>query len=120
MGLDAYIFVKGVSHPYNIIDNSIDNTMENGIEIWYGRKEHELHNWMHNLFLSKGGDPSLQFNCESYVLLDQVDMDNLEQDLTSNLFEESDKELTSDYRELVYKIKRLLEKGNTVYYTSWW
>lgn len=120
MGLDAYIYVKGVSHPYNIVDNSIDNTRKNGIEIWYGRKEYVLHEWMHQLFISKGGDPSLQFNCESYVLLDKLDMDNLIQDLTSSFFKEVEKELIFDYKELAYKIKTLNEKGNTVYYTSWW
>lgn len=108
MGLDAYIYVKGVSNTDKVLDDSIDNTMENGIEIWYGRKEHEFHQWMHQLFHRKGGDPNLQFNCESYVLLDDLDMDDLIEDLQSDQFKDLDIGMIPAYKDLAYTVKRLI------------
>jgi hypothetical protein len=119
MGLDQYINCKGASHPYNLPLNG-DHILDNPIELWYGRKEWEIHNWMQKLFVHKGGDPALPFNLESYVVLDEFDMDDFLNDISSDEFKDVDIQLLSEYRDLAYKIKRLVQKGNTVYYTSWW
>jgi len=120
MGLDQYIYVNGTntaSRPATG-DDAITN---NPIEIWYGRKEYDIHNWMHKNFIYKGGDVSAQFNCESYVLLDEKDMDDLIEDIkTSDGFEDTDKGLLSEYLDMCYQVKKLVERGNIVYYTSWW
>ena len=120
MGLDQFINVNGINNPSRppTGDDAITN---NPIEIWYGRKEWEIHKWMHDNFIYKGGDPSLPFNCESYVMLDEKDMDDLMEDIkSSDAFADVDKELLSDYWDMCYKVKKLVERGNTVYYTSWW
>ena len=119
MGLDQYINCKGASHPYNLPSKD-DNILDNPIELWYGRKEWEIHNWMHKLFVHKGGDPALPFNTESYVVLDDLDMDDFLNDISSDEFKDVDIQLLSEYRDVAYKIKKLVQRGNTVYYTSWW
>lgn len=112
MGLDQWI---------NIDD---DNKEENHEHFWYGRNEHEMHQWMQELNVHQGGDTYVPFS-GIRVDLDEFDMVDLINDLsptneTSGVFVDLDPVLRSEYRTLATNAQALLRQGTVLYYTSWW
>jgi hypothetical protein len=127
MGLDQHAYK--MKHD---IDKDVDFNKEiqdvDVEQIHYWRKHPNLHGFMENLYIEKGGI-SREFNCRP-VKLTQEDIDKLaEVILDKNLpetegffFGESlgDKEQENDDLDFCKKASQALKKGYTVYYDSWW
>lgn len=116
MGLDAFVRIPVITDDADASDYK---------EIWYGRKENEIHGWMQR---QSGIDPD-DFNCVSlpitHELLDQLKKDVLKGELTStagfffgdpNELEEIKKAVTA----LIQVSRAALMQGNKPYYFSWW
>lgn len=112
MGLDQWI---------NISNNKTDMHES----VWEGRNEHAIHGWMRELFLRKGGNYNVAFNCESILVLNESDMLNLINDLaldneSCQHFEGLDSVLRTEYVSVANKALVLLMNNESLYYTSWW
>jgi hypothetical protein len=124
MGLDMY------ARSYRVVDSlgpvKLKKESE-GSEIHYWRKHHDLHGWMHKLYLEKGGKE--EFNCE-YVNLDMEDLDRLEKDLKSSQLPETtgfffgnnppDQDSVDNDMLFISKARDEIKQGRLVYYSSWW
>jgi hypothetical protein len=119
MGLDQYAYRVKAS-----IANPSDIERE---EISYWRKHPNLHGWMEQLYLERGGKDS--FNCIPLQLFER-DLDNLKKAIEErelpktagfffgNSFEDNkEKQYDLDF---VKKAKESIENGYNVYYDSWW
>lgn len=97
-------------------------------EIYYWRKHHDLHGWMENLYIKKGGKDS-QFNCNT-VRLTLEDLDELENDLRQHNLPETtgfffgnnppDEETIVADLEFIEKARSYINDGYAVFYDSWW
>ena len=120
MGLDMYAFTT---------DTKIEETgfkfPENAVQIACWRKHPNLHGWMEQLYIEKGGEEL--FNCEC-VRLDAADIDALEQVVnedalphtTGFFFGESRPEDKTDDVLFIQNARKALAAGLNVFYTSWW
>lgn len=96
-------------------------------EICYWRKHPNLHGWMEQLYINRGGKES--FNCIPLQLFDD-DLDNLKTAIESEHLPKTsgfffgnsfgdDEEKKHDLA-FIEKAKKSIEKGYSVYYDSWW
>ena len=124
MGLDMYALVA----PKNNIPAEVNfdlNDVGDLREIHYWRKHPNLHGWMHNLYLAKGGTE--QFNCVP-VVLTEADIDDLEQAIRNGelpqtsgfFFGESDGSEQSEDLAFVKAAREFIADGYAVIYDSWW
>lgn len=123
MGLDMYAYKTKQE-----IETEVDFTVEEDQmeELHYWRKHANLHGWMEQLYMDKGGKE--EFNCVP-VLLTLNDLEQLEQDLKGNLphttgffFGSSagSAEEHEDDMSFIKDARQAIEEGYKVYYTSWW
>ena len=111
MGLDCYVFAESATH-------------EGKEEIWYGRKENEIHGWMQ----TKSGVPAEDFNCEEFdlthELLDELAAVTKEgMPHTPGFFfgVPGEWEYIKEARDALIAAARIsLDEGKRVYYYSWW
>ena len=125
MGLDMYAYKVPRK---NRIDALHFKGKEGEIEeIFYWRKHHDLHGWMENLYVQKGGTEC--FNLTP-VELTLEDLDNLEECIKErNLphtegfffgnFPPDDESDRTDF-EFIKKAREVIQNGDCVYYDSWW
>ena len=124
MGLDMYAF-STKAKPNKEVDFSTTNF--NQEELHYWRKHPNLHGWMHELYLSKGGDKHTDFNGDC-VVLNESDLNELEHNIKNGglpvtsgfFFGQTDGSEVADDLEFVRKAREVIKEGKTVYYTSWW
>lgn len=96
-------------------------------EFAYWRKFNNLHEWMKDLYIQKGGvDPS--FNCNT-VRLNEEDLIRLSSQArhlkpASGFFwggeEEMTDEMIEEVKQFVKKAKLAIDEGQAVIYDSWW
>jgi hypothetical protein len=124
MGLDMF------ARSYKVVDTLGGIRVKpnsDSVEIHYWRKHHDLHGWMHKLYMEKKG--TKEFNCE-YVNLDIEDLYRLEKDLkmgglphTTGFFfgnNPPDEDSLEDDMWFICKARAEIHNGRLVYYTSWW
>lgn len=126
MGLDMYANHTKFK-PESQVDFQVPEELENE-EFQYWRKHPNLHGWMDDLYRKKGGSSEF-FNCVN-VQLTEEDLNNLEKTIKDNelpgtmgfFFGESsgDEEEVNKDLAFIENAKRLIQEGNTVYYSSWW
>ena len=107
------------------LDCYVHTTDESDEEIWYGRKENEIHGWMQR----KSGVPAEDFNCVklplTLELLEEFRQDALDGKLTptSGFFfgcaGETDYVLNMALK-LYVACVLAIKSGKEIYYTSWW
>jgi hypothetical protein len=129
MGLDMYAF----SLPADSIpdDTQVDFAQPAGIrptELFYWRKHHDLHGWMGQLYVAKGG-ASPDFNCDR-VRLTLEDLADLEDAVKENalpatsgfFFGDNPPDADSIAKDMAFieKAREALAQGLIVYYDSWW
>jgi hypothetical protein len=115
MGLDAYI-----RHDFKVADDEIESS-----ELWYGRKENEIHGWMQR----ESAVAAEEFNCVEFPLTAAL-LHKLEADLQANNLvttkgfffggpgaPEHVKEAVQD---LLVAARKALDNGQKPYYTSSW
>jgi hypothetical protein len=123
MGLDMYAtaFTPTASQPAT--DFALGKTDP---EIFYWRKHPNLHGWMEQLYIRRGGT-NPDFNC-STLLLTSEDIDALEAALDAKalpftegfFFGESTPEDEEDDRRFIAIARETLAAGNAVAYHAWW
>ena len=124
MGLDMYAF-STKAKPKTEVDFSTTNFQPEEVHYW--RKHPNLHGWMHELYLSKGGDKHTDFNGDC-VVLTESDLDELEDDIKDGslpdtsgfFFGQTDGSERDGDLEFVSKAREAIKEGKIVYYTSWW
>ena len=124
MGLDMYAFSTKAKLNKEVDFNTTNFQPE---EVHYWRKHPNLHGWMHELYLSKGGDKHTDFNGDC-VVLTESDLDELEDDIKDGslpdtsgfFFGQTDGDEVQDDLDFVAKAREAITDGKTVYYTSWW
>ena len=114
MGLDCYVLVK-----------STDSEEESRQELWYGRKENEIHGWMQR----HSGIPAEDFNCVEFQLTPEL-IDQFEQALhheelfyTPGFFfggAGSQEQITEAATDLIKSVRQAHAEGKAPYYFSWW
>ncbi len=124
MGLDMYAF-KTKLHLNNEVDFPVHHS-EPKERIFYWRKHPNLHTWMENLYVKKGG--KLRFNCVNLQLtlddLEQLRKDIIEQKLPVissyylGISNQDEEERMTDL-EFVQKAEDAIKSGYTIFYTSW-
>lgn len=127
MGLDQYARTRR-SKPAHEVDFDTPAEEEINNELFYWRKHPDLHGWMQRLAVEKGfdADPAV-FNCVS-VLLTGEDLNRLERDIRNQrlpstdgfFFGMSDPSRIEHDMEFVKKAREALDRGEFVYYSSWW
>lgn len=127
MGLDMYAYTIAAS---KIGPQQVDLAIMRSdcTELFYWRKHHDLHGWMHNLYNIKGGKGE-SFNCNTVRLMD-VDLLALERDLRNHKLPETqgfffgnnppDEESLQRDLEFIAKARAAIADGNAVFYDSWW
>ena len=137
MGLDMYAHsvkadLKGkeVDIVYKELFEDVEMAYQDGLintEFAYWRKFNNLHGWMHQLYISKGG-ADLVFNCVN-VNLNLEDLAQLEEDAaglepTGGFFFGSCDAMTvqdvEEVQEFVARAKAEIADGRVVLYSSWW
>lgn len=122
MGLDQ--FARTTKEKLEV---DVDFKMpEDAEEFFYWRKHPDIQGWMQKLYQTKGGKDE-SFNCAS-VALTLRDLDELENDLrqhklpttTGFFFGNSYGDEMEDDLDFVYRARRAIADGYTVFYTSWW
>ena len=124
MGLDMYAF-STKAKPKTEVDFETNNFDPQELHYW--RKHPNLHGWMHELYLRKGGDTQSDFNGDC-VVLTEFDLEILEEDIKNNnlpntsgfFFGNSNGEEDEDDLKFVEEARKAIAEGLTVYYTSWW
>jgi hypothetical protein len=125
MGLDMYAF----SVPASAVKNVFEVDTEFKKELQYWRKHNALHSWMENLYRSKGGTAE-SFNCIP-VLLTKEDLNALIEDAKDHKLQSAigffwggsydyNDEIANEDIEFAHKALAEIDKGNAVYYDSWW
>jgi hypothetical protein len=112
MGLDCYVMKKKPSET-------------EPKEVWYGRKESEIHGWMQR----ESGIPAEEFNCEDLVLTPEL-LDKFEGDAANGMLThtvgfffgaENDQHRVNQNVSAILSAARLsIAEGYEVRYTSWW
>jgi hypothetical protein len=124
MGLDMY------AYSYKVADTLGPIKLKKGAEgseLHYWRKHHDIHGWMHRLWLEKGGEG--EFNCVP-VNLDIEDLEKLELAVKAKQLPETtgfffgnnppDEESIDDDMTFIMKSRDAIQQGRLVYYSSWW
>lgn len=125
MGLDMYAF----SVPASAVKGDFDVNTEFKNELQYWRKHNALHSWMKNLYRAKGGDAE-SFNCIP-VRLTKEDLNALIEDAKGHKLQSArgffwgsqydyNDEIANEDIEFAHKALAEIDKGNAVYYDSWW
>ncbi len=125
MGLDMYAF----SVPSSAAKGEFDVDTEFKNELQYWRKHNALHSWMENLYRAKGGDAE-SFNCIP-VRLTEEDLNTLIEDAKGHKLQSAqgffwggsydyNDEIANEDIEFAHKALAEIDKGNAVYYDSWW
>ena len=127
MGLDMYAHSVSKNNAIDDLTFVYSDKPQDNIEIFYWRKHHDLHGWMQKLFHEKGG--SGDFNLQP-VRLTLEDLDQLEEDLKSNILPETDgfffgnnpPDDESNRRdfEFIRMARSHINVGREIYYNSWW
>lgn len=120
MGLDMYVFITAEPLP-----EAVDFATPKGtIQLHYWRKHPNMHGWMRELYLSKGGkEPDYPA-----VRLDLCDLDLLKEAIESGtlpetsgfFFGQSDGFEAEDDLIFVRRARQALEAGMSVYYVADW
>ena len=115
MGLDAYIQKDTVHKDGKVVSE----------QLWYGRKENEIHGWMQR----QSGVSANEFNCVNLDLTAEL-LDLFELDAKSNALTPTagyffgapgDKEQVNlAAKTLLQAARDALAEGKKPYYTSWW
>lgn len=114
MGLDCYVNVCPDADKPDLIE-----------QIWYGRKENEIHGWMQR----KSGIPAEDFNLADLPLTEalltefEIAMETGGLTPTNGFFfggVGTPEEVYSAAQELLDATRAALAKGQQPYYTSWW
>ena len=113
MGLDSYVRIK---------NNESD---EDSKELWYGRKENEIHGWMQQ----QSGIAADEFNCVPLYLTTEL-LDSLEADMksfdlvpTSGFFfghANLEEDVSAAAVKLIAVARKAIAQGHKPYYFSWW
>lgn len=122
MGLDMY--AHATREPITA-DVDFDRP-DDDVEFFYWRKHPNLHGWMHQLYVSKGGQDA-DFNV-SPVKLTVEDLDALEKAIRGQslpptsgfFFGASDGSETEGDLQFIAAARKQIADGNTVYYYAWW
>lgn len=120
MGLDMYAYASPEK-----VDALTDFEVEDCRLFHTWRKHPDLHGWMEELYVSKGGNEL--FNCAA-VILTAHDLDSLEKEIrnarlpeTSGFFfGESDGDETEDDLAFIAKARKEIQNQMTVFYSAWW
>ncbi len=99
---------------------------DNATQFHYWRKHPNLHGWMQQIYIAKGGK-SPEFNCET-LLLNPEDLDALEAAINCNLLPEtrgsffgvSTGEEKEDDLEFIRKAREIIKEGCGIAYDSSW
>lgn len=96
-------------------------------EIFYWRKHHDLHGWMHKLYQEKGGTG--EFNCVK-LRLTMEDLQRLALDVSNGNLPQTtgfffgdnppDADSVAQDMEFIGKAMAVILQGDAVYYDSWW
>ena len=118
MGLDMYA---------RAVPKGTDSNSDDGIEIHYWRKHHDLHGWMERLWSNKGGTG--EFNCVA-VQLTEIDLAALRKAIkeekmpaTTGFFfgdNPPDEETKREDLQFVDDAVAAIRGGMDVHYSSWW
>lgn len=125
MGLDMYAFVVPTSAVKGDFD--VDTQFKNELQYW--RKHNALHSWMENLYQAKGGTEK-SFNCIP-LRLTKEDLLELIEDAKGHKLQSAtgfflggpydyNDEIANEDIEFAHKALAEIDKGNAVYYDSWW
>jgi hypothetical protein len=122
MGLDQSVMCISIK-PAAPVDFK---PVEEPYEVQYWRKHPNLHGWMEALYYKKGGKAE-SFNCVP-VELTLEDIDALEDAIQSGSLPETQGfffgKTTGDEEikdlEFCHRARKLLERGEYLYYDSWW
>ena len=122
MGLDMYAFVTDET-PAKAVDFPEPEKLE---ELHYWRKHPDLHGWMEQLYVEKGGS-NPDFNLDP-VLLTADDLDKLEASIRGKqlpetsgfFFGDSDGSECDDDLAFVAKAREAIGEGRTVFYLAYW
>ena len=125
MGLDMYAF----SFPASAVKGDFDVNTEFKNELQYWRKHNALHSWMENLYRAKGGTEQ-SFNCIP-VRLTKEDLNALIEDAKGHKLQSAtgffwggpydyNDEIANEDIEFAHKALAEIDRGNAVYYDSWW
>lgn len=115
MGLDCYVFTA----------NDSGNPEDTPDELWYGRKENEIHGWMQR----QSSIPADKFNCKEFPLtqdlLDafQLALNKGELVPTAGFFfggPGAQDQVREAAEELIQATQQALNEGKQPYYFSWW
>lgn len=131
MGLDMFAYKLNAEalgdSQVNLPDEKIDKAMLDR-HFYYWRKHHSLHNWMHNLYVLKGGK-NKGFNCDTVRLMPE-DLNRLEADIKGRalpetsgfFFGNNEPDAESDARDLAFveASREAIARGEAVVYDSWW
>jgi hypothetical protein len=122
MGLDMYAYATAEK-----LASAVDfEEPENSDKLHYWRKHPDLHGWMEELYVEKGGnDPD--FNL-SPVMLNSADLDRLEAAVTGKklpdtegfFFGVSKGSEVHDDLSFIAKARESIASGKSVYYVAWW
>lgn len=124
MGLDMYAFTAPKTAITAEVNFKLDG-LPDVQEIHYWRKHPNLHGWMEDRYIAKGG--TALFNCEP-VVLTEADLDDLERAIRSGelpstsgfFFGESDGSEFADDLAFIAAARAAIAAGKAVIYDSWW
>ena len=124
MGLDMYARRVKTENGIDALSISADADTE---EFFYWRKHHNLHGWMTNRYLDKGG--TKEFNCQNLELT-AYDLDDLAMDIIENKLPDTtgfffgnnppDADSNSEDLEFISKARKVIAEGDLVYYSAWY
>jgi len=119
MGLDQY--------AYRVKASETNFAEANKEEISYWRKHPNLHGWMEELYIERGGKDS--FNCVPLQLFED-DLNDLKKAIENDILPKTagfffgnslgDNEEKKHDLDFIKKAKESIESGYNVYYDSWW
>jgi hypothetical protein len=126
MGLDMYAYRVKKEDAVSDFQYRYDDE-DQPLEIHYWRKHPNLHGWMEDLYISKGGTE--EFNCVP-VRLTIEDLEDLEKAIrnkelpnTSGFFfgkSQEDEEEFADDLQFITDARQAITDGYEVFYNSWW
>ena len=130
MGLDMYAF-----KTKNVVEDKVEIKEDNREELAYWRKHNRLHGWFQSKFEEQNPYADKEFNCER-LWLNEGMIDELEQAIQGELLpatqgfffgtdsyeydDEEKKEQKAYDLGFVEKARKIMKKGECVYYTCWW
>ena len=125
MGLDQYATAR---KGEGTIDEDGYTHYKDSFEIAYWRKHPNLQGWMEDLWIAKGAEGGVEFNCVD-LELDEEDLDKLEESLDSKELPETtgfffgsnaDDDYAEKDREVITQARTAIKRGYTIVYYSWW